>query len=171
MSNKNFIIIGAVIALLFFILGFIGPWYNITGEFLGIKASIDIGLTETTISGVIDSNNIISIIDKSETDNSMYLAIFVIITTILTIIGFLGVTINFGKTKNMYLIGEIFGFLTMILAIITIMNYVINLPDTSDILLAEIKENLGWGLYLYLIGAFIIFLTVIWSRISKPEKI
>jgi hypothetical protein len=170
MRNKNFIIIGAIIALLFFILGFIGPWYNITGEFLGIKASIDIGLTGTSISGEIDSNNIISIIDRSETDNTMYLAIFVIITTILAIIGFLGVSINIGKIKNMYLIGEIFGFLTMILAIITIMIYVINLPDTSEIVYVEIKENLGWGLYLYLIGAIVIFLTVIWSRITKSEK-
>lgn len=170
MRNKNFIIIGAIIALLFFILGFIGPWYNIIGEFLGIKASIDIGLTGTTISGEIDSNNIISIIDRSETDNTMYLAIFVIITTILTIIGFLGILINIGKIKNMYLIGEIFGFLTMILAIITIMIYVINLPDTSDIALVKINENLGWGLYFYLIGAFVIFITVIWSRITKSEK-
>jgi hypothetical protein len=58
----------------------------------------------------------------------------------------------------------------MILAIITIMIYVINLPDTSEIVYVEIKENLGWGLYLYLIGAIVIFLTVIWSRITKSEK-
>ena len=60
--------------------------------------------------------------------------------------------------------------MTLILAIITVTYYVINLPDTSDILLSEMRAGLGWGFYLYFIGAIVIFLTVIWSRISKPEE-
>jgi len=170
MNNKKYVTIGAIIALVIFILGFIGPWYNISGEFFGIQASVDIGLTGTTISGGIDSTSTISIVDRGETDNTMYLAILVIITTIITIIGLLGVSINLGKTKTMYLTGETFGFMTLILAIITVTYYVINLPDTSDILLSEMRAGLGWGFYLYFIGAIVIFLTVIWSRISKPEE-
>jgi hypothetical protein len=170
MNNKNYVKIGAIIALIIFILGFIGPWYNISGEFLGARASVDIGLTGTTISGGSGSTSIISTIDRGETDNTMYLAIFVIITTIITIIGLLGVSINLGKTKTMCLIGEIFGFLTLILAIITLIYYVINLPDTSDLGSVGIKAGLGWGFYLYFIGAIVVFLTVIWSRISKPEE-
>ncbi len=170
MDTKKFVTIGAVIALVIFILGFIGPWYNVSGEFFGIQASVDIGLTGTTISGGIDSTSTISIVDRGETDNTMYLTILVIITTIITIIGLFGVSINLGKTKTMYLIGETFGFITLILAIITVTYYVINLPDTSDIVLSEMKAGLGWGFYLYFIGAIVIFLTVIWSRISKPEE-
>ena len=171
MDRKNYVSIGAVIALVIFILGFIGPWNNISCEFLGFKASVDIGLTGTTISGGIGSTSITSIIDQGETDNAMYLAIIVIIMTIITIIGLLGVSFNLGKTKTMYLIGEIFGFLTLILAIIAVIYYVINLPDTSDLGSVGIKAGLGWGFYLYFIGAVVIFLTVICSRISKPEEI
>ena len=100
MNNKNYVKIGAIIALIIFILGFIGPWYNISGEFLATRASVDIGLTGTTISGGIDSTSTISIVDRGETDNTMYLAILVIITTIITIIGLLVVSINLGKIKN-----------------------------------------------------------------------
>lgn len=171
MDKKNFVSIGAVIALVIFIFGFIGPWYNISGEFLGFKASVDIGLTGTTISGGIGSTSIISVIDRGETDNAMYLALVVIIATIITIIGFLGVSINLGKKRSMYLIGEVFGFFTLILAIIAVIYYVMNLPDTSNLELVGIKSGLGWGFYMYFIGAVIIFLTVIWSRISKPEEI
>ena len=61
------------------------------------------------------------------------------------------------------------GFLTLILTIITLIYYVINLPDTSDLGSVGIKAGLGWGFYLYFIGAIVIFLTVIWSRISREE--
>jgi hypothetical protein len=171
MNNKYYATIGAIIALLIFILGFIGPWYNFSGEFLGFKVSVDIGLTETTIRGGGSSTSILASLDRGETDNTIYLALFVIVTTVITIIALFGTSMNLGKTTNLCVIGEIFGFLTLILAIIALVFYVINVPDTSDLESVGIKEGLGWGFYLYFIGAIVIFLTVIWSRISKPEKL
>lgn len=170
MKNKNYITIGVIISLFIFIIGFIGPWYNINGEFLGFKVSVNIGLSETTISGGSGSTSIISNIDRGETDNTMYIAIIVIIMAILTLIGVLGTSYNLGKTKTMILIGEIFGYLTFILAIIATVYYTMNLPDTSDFEFVGLNAGLSWGFFLYLIGAIAIFLTVIWSRISKEEE-
>jgi hypothetical protein len=48
----------------------------------------------------------------------MYISIIALITTILAIIGALGVAFNFGNPNTMGKVGGIFGILTFILALI-----------------------------------------------------
>ncbi len=169
MKKYNYTTIGAVLAIIVFIIGFMGPWYTISGEFFGAKASIDIGLMETTFSGGTDTTNLITSIDRSEVDTTMYIAIIAIILAVITLIGILGTMFGFGDKSTMQKIGEICGFLTFIVAIITIIYYIVNIPDTSALNTFGIDSGLGWGFYLFFIGAIILIVTNIWSRIARPE--
>jgi hypothetical protein len=170
MSKYNYSLIGAILAIIFFIIGFIGPWYSISGEFLGLKSQIDIGLIETSISSGTDSNSIIAAIDRTEVDNTMYIAIITIILAIITLIGILATSFGVGKTVIMQKIGEIIGFLTFILAIITVIYYIANIPDTSDLDAIGLSTGLGWGFGLFLLGGILLFITNIWSRITRQEQ-
>jgi len=169
MANYNYTTIGAVLVIILFIIGFIGPWYTISGEFLGVKASIDIGLMKTTFSGGTGGTNIISSIDRSEVDTTMYIAIITMVLAIITLIGILGATFGFGSKSTMQKIGEYCGFLTFIIAIVTIVYYIMNLPDTSDLNALGIEAGLGWGFYLFLLGMIILLATNIWSRFARTE--
>lgn len=169
MAKFNYSTIGAILAIIVFIIGFVGPWYSISGEFLGVKSSIDIGLMETTFSGGTDANSIVSSIDRSQVDNTMYIALVTIIMAVITLVGILGTMFEFGSKSIMQKIGEIFGFLTFIVAIITIIYYIVNIPDTSDLDVIGLNAGLGWGFGLFLVGGIILFITNIWSRISRPE--
>jgi hypothetical protein len=169
MSKYNYSTIGAILAIVVFVIGFFGPWYSISGEFIGIKSSIDIGLMETSFSGGTDNSNIVSSIDRTEVDNTMYIALVTIILTVITLIGILGKIIGIGNRSSMQKIGEIFGFLTFIVSIITILYYIANIPDTSDLDVIGLNAGLGWGFGLFLIGGVILFITNIWSRISREE--
>ncbi len=169
MAKYNYTAIGAVLAIIVFTMGFIGPWYTISGEFFGAKASIDVGLMETTFSGGTGATTLTTSIDRSEVDTIMYMAILTIILAGITLIGILGTMVGFGDKSMMRNIGEICGFLTFIVAIITIVYYIVNIPDTSDLTTFGIHSGLGWGFYVFLIGAIILFVTNIWSRIARPE--
>ena len=170
MSKYNYSLIGVILVIIFFIIGFIGPWYSISGEFLGLKSQIDIGLIETSIISGTDSNSIIAAIDRTEVDNTMYIAIITIILSIITLIGILATFFSVGKTVIMQKIGEIIGFLTFILAIITVIYYIVNIPDTSDLDAIGLSAGLGWGFGLFLLGGILLFITNIWSRIARQEQ-
>lgn len=169
MLKYKYSLLGAVLAIIVFIMGFIGPWYSISGEFFGFKSQIDIGLTETSISGSIDSNSIITAIDRTEIDNTMYIAILTIILAIITLIGILATSFGLRNHSIMQKIGEIFGFMTFLLAIITILYYIFNIPDTSDLDAIGLNTGLGWGFGLFLLGGIILFITNIWTRITRQE--
>lgn len=169
MSKYNYSTIGAILAIAVFVIGFFGPWYSISGEFLGIESSVDIGLMETSFSGGTDNSNIVSSIDRTEVDNTMYIALLTMVLAIITLIGILGKIFGIGKESLMQRIGEIFGFLTFIVSIITILYYIYHMPDTSDLDVIGLNAGLGWGFGLFLIGGVILFITNIWSRISREE--
>jgi hypothetical protein len=67
-------------------------------------------------------------------------------------------------------IGEVIGFITFILAIMTVLYYIFNIPDTSDLDAIGLNTGLGWGFGLFLFGGVIIFITNVWSRITRQEK-
>ncbi len=167
MTKEKYVVIGAVVALAIFFLGFIGPWYGISGEFLGAEASIDIGFLGTTFSAGSDSSTFSTEIDRGETDTTMYIALVTIILAIIAFIGILGSIYGFGKKEMMQKIGEIFGIITFLVAIIAIIYYVINLPDTSGLEQIGLNVGLGWGFFLFLIGAIVMFITNIWSRMVR----
>jgi hypothetical protein len=167
MKKDKYALIGAVLALVIFFISFMGPWYSINGEFLGLEASIDVGLMDTTISSNIGSSTIEAKIDREETDTTMYIVIVTIIFTIISLIGILGISFEFGKKKMMQIIGETFGFIAFLIAIIAIIYYVTNLPDISDIEFIHIEDGLGWGFFLFMLGAVDIFVTNIWLRIIR----
>jgi hypothetical protein len=165
--------IGAVLALVVLIIGFIGPWYTISVEssVLG-KASIDVGLLDTTFSGqneVIDLVGSVSI-DSSEINNTMYIALITLILAVITLLGILGTVFEFKEISTMQKIGEICGFLTFITAIITVVYYIMNTPETPDLTEFGVYSGLGWGFYLFFVGAIILMLTNFWSRMARPEK-
>jgi hypothetical protein len=170
MIKNNYSLIGSILAITVFIIGFIGPWYSISGEFLGVKTQIDVGLTETSISSGTDSNSIITSIDRTEVDNTMYLVILTIILSIITLIGILSTYYGLGNMLLMQKIGEVIGFITFILAIMTVLYYIFNIPDTSDLDAIGLNTGLGWGFGLFLFGGVIIFITNVWSRITRQEK-
>jgi len=167
MTKEKYVVIGAVVALAIFFLGFIGPWYGVSGEFLGVEASIDIGFLGTTFSAGSDSSTFATEIDRGETDTTMYIALVTIILAIIAFIGVLGTTYGFGKKITMQKIGEIFGIITFVVAIIAIIYYVANLPDASGLETLGLNAGLGWGFFLFLIGAIVMFITNIWSRMVR----
>jgi hypothetical protein len=167
MSKDKYVVIGAVIALLIFVIGFIGPWYSISFEWLGLGASIDIGLMGNTVSAGSESVNFAVDIGRNEADTTMYFVVITLVLSIISLAGFLGVQFQFGNTSTMKKVGEYFGIFTFVVAIIAIIYYVANLPDTSTIEIGSINAGLGWGFFVFLIGAIIVFITNIMSRTVK----
>jgi len=167
MAKERFVIIGAVLALVIFVLGFIGPWYVISGNFMGFSASANIGLMETTISAGAGEASFAAQIESPESETTMLFAIVTIILAIIAFIGVVGSAFQFGKKDLMQRIGEIFGFITFLVAIITITYYVVNLPDMSNLESLGLSTGYGLGFYLFLVGAIAVFGTNIWSRLVK----
>jgi len=167
MAKDKYVILGTVVALIILVLGFIGPWYSISGEFLGVKASIDIGLMGTTINAGSGSSSLAAEIGRGEADTTMYFALVTLILAIISVLGFLGASFQSDTSKVMKKVGEFSGIITFIVAIIAIIYYIANLPDTSNLGDMGINAGLGWGFFLFLVGAIIVFITNIISRSIK----
>ncbi|MCK5300627.1 MAG: hypothetical protein KAJ21_01905 [Thermoplasmatales archaeon] len=56
------------------------------------------------------------------------------------------------------------------MAIITVIYYIVNIPDTSDLDAIGLSAGLGWGFGLFLLGGILLFITNIWSRIARQEQ-
>jgi len=137
-------VIGMLLTLVFILVGFFGPWYSVSGSMMGYEMSVDVGLTsEIGQSGL--GNDVLSI--------TLYMSILALIFAILGIICILGAAFNFGKLGTMKKMGGAFGILTFIFAIIAVFYFFANTPDTS--LLVGISAGVGWGWYLFLIGAIL----------------
>ena len=137
-------VIGMLLTLVFILVGFFGPWYSVSGSMMGYSMSIDVGLT----TGIGESQ-----IERGAFDITFYMAILALIFAILAFIGTLGAAFNFGKLGVMKKMGGIFGILTFIFAIIAVFYFFANTPDTS--MLVGLSAGLGWGWYLFLIGAIL----------------
>lgn len=177
MSKYNYTTIGAILALIVLMIGFIGSWYTVSGEFFTFSGSIDFGLMGTTVSGAEELTNLVASVDieTTELDTTMYVALITIILAFITLIGVLAKIFGFGEGLKIQKISESCGFLTFILAIITVVYFAVNIPDISGLksLLnkvgTSISSGFGWGFYLFFIGAIILIITNFWSRIVRPE--
>ena len=172
MENYNYTTIGAVLAIIILLAGVFGPWYTLSVESsLFGNGSINIGLLETTFSGendLIDFAGSVSI-DRGGTDNALYIALITIVLAVVTLLGILGTMLGFGEKETMQKIGEICGFLTFITAIVTIIYYITNTPEVPDLSMVGVNSGLGWGFYLFFVGAIILIATNFWSRFTRSE--
>ncbi len=143
MKKGGVALIGMILALVFIIIAFIGPWYSMS--FMGM--SIDVGLTTEATSGV----------DRGPFDTTMYIAIFALITSILAFIGILGLSFGFGSAKTMKSIGGIFGILTFILALIAPLYFMTSafLEGLGEIGFWNDFGGPGYGWYIMIIAAII----------------
>ncbi len=172
MQKYSYTTIGAILSILVLLVGFFGPWYTITIDSnpLG-QASIDVGLLDTTISGksdLFDSAGSL-ILESHGVDNTMYIALITIILAVVSLCAILGTIFELADKKTLHQIGELTGFATFILAIISIVYYIANTPETTDLSMVGINSGLGWGFYLFFVGAITLILTNLWSRIARPD--
>lgn len=152
MKKGGVALIGMIVALVFILVAFFGPWYGVSGSAMGVSISEDIGLT----SGIGQSG-----IDRGILDVTMYLAIIALIFAIIAFIGSLGAAFNFGNFGTMKKVGGGFGILTFLLAIIAVFYFYANLPDTAAMEAAaeaagvEFSAGIAWGWIIMLLGAII----------------
>ena len=132
-------VIGMLLTLVFILIGFFGPWYSISSGFF----NLDIGLT----TGIGQSG-----LETGVLDVTFYMAILALIFAILGFIGVLGAAFNFGNIGTMKKLGGTFGLLTFIFGIIAVFYFFAN--TTSGTILG-VSAGLGWGWYMFLIGAII----------------
>lgn len=135
------------------------------------EASIDIGLLDTTVRGQSDSFDSAGSlrIKRQGVDNAMYIALITIILAVVSLCAILATIFELADKKTLHQIGELTGFATFILAIISIVYYIANTPETTDLSMVGINSGLGWGFYLFFLGAITLILTNLWSRIARPE--
>jgi len=133
MDKKIVGLVGIVITLVLILVAFFMPWYSYSmkGESSLPGGSLDMNYNfyltkaetkgsfygeEIDITGNYSNSSLSSL--KSVFDNTMYLNIIALIFSVIALVGFLGFSFNFGNPETMKKIGVIFGFLTLIFALI-----------------------------------------------------
>ena len=142
--NKGMLaFIGMILALVFIIIGLIGPWYSIS--FMGF--SIEAGLFTESMTGM----------DRGPWDTTMYIAIIAFILAIIGLIGALGVLFNFGNAATMSKLGGICGLLAGIFALIAAIYFMTSsfLEGMGDVGFWNEFGGPGYGWYLMLLGGII----------------
>jgi len=167
-------LIGMIVALVFILVAFFGPWYSGTQA----GATADFYLTKVTASGVTIeySSPLLTGLDiKSTFDNTMYLTIGALVTAILALIGILGFVFNFGKPNMMRMLGFIFGIITFVLALVATLYFMTALPGKIPTYTAFWNKDLGPGFawYLMLAAAIIALIASIAMLLKKsaPEVV
>jgi len=133
MDKKIVGLVGIIITLVLILVAFFTPWYNASmkGESGIPGGSLDMTynfyLTKAETKGSVYGEEIDETGDysdykdfpgKSVFNNTMYLTIIATILSIIALVGILGLSFNFGNPESMKKLGGIFGFLTLIFAII-----------------------------------------------------
>jgi len=167
MNKEIYVVVGILLALSLFFVGFIGPWYTIQGEFFGVEASIDISFFETKLNAGSALGSFSMDIDRGATDTTMYIALLTILCTIISCIGVIGSIYPFGKSLLMQKIGELFGGITVVVAIVTMIYYWTHLPDISNLEPYGVDGEIGWGFFLFLIAAVVLFSGIVYSRMTR----
>ena len=167
-------LIGMIVALVFVLVAFFGPWYS--GTERGISANFY--LTKAEVMGVtVDYSSLSSSASspKSIFDNTMYLTLATLVTAILALVGMLGFIFNFGKSNMMRMLGAIFGIMTFILALVAILYFMTALPGKLSGITGFWNENVGPGYawYLMLVAAIIALIASITMLLKKsvPEVV
>lgn len=165
MKKGGVTLIGMIVALVFILIGFFGPWYTLS--IMGVDASY--GLTSAEIAGVSYSygEQESQMGDaKGIFDNTMYMTIIALIFAIIAIIGILGAAFNFGNPNTMGKIGGIFGILTFLLAIIAPLYFMTSglldsLESGMEIGFWNELGGPGYAWYLMIIAAIIALISSI----------
>lgn len=133
MKREVYALISMIIVLILILISFFTPWYSSRSSFLGNNvASSDIYLDRTTMGDYS--------ISHGEREGAEYvtatlvITIIALITSILTLVGILGIHQKFGNVKKMRLIGISFGIVTFILVITAIFYFMmgtINVIQTA----------------------------------------
>ena len=146
-------LIGMIVALVLIIVAFVGPWYVMSSG----TSDSTMSLTSTTSkSGSYSAT--VSHADSKKAMEAMslktglydvfnyafYLTIFVLIVAILALIFMLGHVFNFGKPKMMKNLATIFGIITFVLALVTVLYFMVALPSEINKLNTLGATNIGF---------------------------
>ena len=148
-------LIGMVLALVFILVAFFGPWYS--GTSVGVEANMYLtkmeaaGITIEYSSDTFEMG-MLGMADeiRSVFSNTMYITIIALIFAIISLIGILGISFNFGPANTMKMLGAIFGILTFILAIVAVIYFMTGLTGISNYEAGFWQENAGPGYAWYL---------------------
>jgi len=162
-------LIGMIVALVFVLVAFFGPWYNISMEISpAIKMEASVGLTSAQVNGVTVSYSQV-VGDKGPIDTTMYLTVGALVMVILSLIGILGFSFNFGNPKTMKMVGGIFGIIAFIMALIApiyFMTY-FNSESMGNVGFWNQYGGPGFAWYLMIIAAIIALIASIAMLLKK----
>jgi len=181
-------LIGMVLALVFILIAFFGPWYSFSYS-MGIlgEGYADFGLTGVTAK-MGDETKSISY-DEAESlstagvdtdalgvfDHTLYITILALIFCIIALIGILMVWSN--GTKMMQNVGMIGGIITFVFMLVAVIYFMISSFIEGDvgfwfsesIMGMEMSGGPGYAWYLMLVGAIIALVSSIMLFIKKPQ--
>ena len=165
-------LIGMIVALVFIIVAFVGPWYGGTSS----GVSVNFYLTRLESAGVsmgYDNPSVAIFMSdiKNIFDNTMYLTMGALVTAILALIGMLGFVFNFGKSNMMRMLGAIFGIITFVLALAATIYFMNALTGKMTGLTGFWNEEAGPGYawYLMLVATIIALIASIAMFLKKSD--
>jgi len=166
MRKGDTALIGMILALVFIIVGLIGPWYSFS--FLGISGSF--GLFGAEIGGISTGYDQMGVYDRGPIDIIKFLTVIACIFTIIVIIAILGIKYNFGNVNTMSLIGGIFGIFTFLFSIIAVIYFMVLDTWESIGFLSKIGGP-GYAWYMMIIAAIIALISsmTLFKKTSSPN--
>jgi len=155
-------LIGMILALVFVLVAFIGPWWGGTDDSMGTEMESYFHLTEVKgkVGGVEMTQKYSDMEDsdaKSLFDTIYIMVILTIIFAVLATIGIAGMFFNFGPLKTMKMLALAFGALTFILAFISALYFMSAFPGAIESIDGFWIEKAGpaYGWYILIIGAIL----------------
>lgn len=179
MRKGGVALIGMILALVFILVAFYGPWYSVSMSIMDQEGSVEMTLTqmvskfagqEQTITYEDAKTSSVSGLNTDALDvfsNTMYIVIIALICAIIGVIGILGHFFSSGKSNKPKLLGGIFGVLVFILGLVAIIYFMTGGFYESDfwfsqnIMGTEMSGGPGYAWYLVLIAAIIALISSI----------
>ncbi|MCK4365946.1 MAG: hypothetical protein KAW45_07835 [Thermoplasmatales archaeon] len=152
MKREMYALISMIIVLILILVSFFMPWYSSGGLISGAgMMSLDIYLDRITMKTLYSGDVSMSHGESEGMEyigTVLFIAIAALITSILALIGILGIHYHFGSLKNMRRIGISFGIVTFIMAIIAIFYFMmgtINTIQTSQEIYYGSSQTIPFG--------------------------
>jgi magnesium-transporting ATPase (P-type) len=173
MRKGTIALIGMILTLVFIIIGFIGPWYilSMNSVYGNVEASIGLTSMQVKVNGVNIPYEQFSG-DKGPIDTTMYITIGALVMAILSLIGILDFSLNFGNPKTMKMVGLIFGILCFIMALIAPVYFMTSFNSESfgNVGFWNQYGGPGYAWYLMIVTAIIALVVSIMLMIYKEKK-
>ena len=144
-------LIGIILALVFILVGLVGPWYGMSTKtsYGDSEASISLTATTMTSGGVTQTKSHADARAEAEkyggstegydvVNTTFIFTILAFILSILALVFILGYMFMTGKENMMKNLGMIFSILTFVLALIAVFYFMVALPGTN-----EMKDSAG----------------------------